>query len=168
MQDSGTRTRVRYFTSYPGRNKDLAERLGEALTDNLEASKTYAYQPWIDQDIVVGEDWREEIERALASCDFGLLLVSPAFLASKFIEAHELPRFVGPQSDKPVIPVMLQPIDFDRHDLKGLDRKQIFRLDRKGLKRPKAFGDCKDRQRDEFALSLFGQIEDRLSKLFAR
>ncbi len=78
---------------------------------------------------------------AIDNCDFGLLLISPAYLASKFITEKELPVFVS--GEKLSIPVMLNPVDFTRHDLKGLEKKQIFRLDYEGFKEPRAYVDCK-------------------------
>ena len=84
-------------------------------------SKQYHYTFWRDNDILVGEKWHEEIQHALGRCDVGLVLVSPAFLGSQYIQDHELPEFVK-GGDKPVIPVMLQPIDLERHDLKGLQQ----------------------------------------------
>jgi len=46
---------------------------------------------WSDRDISASQFWREEIDRALAMARSGLLLVSPAFLASDFLMMHELP-----------------------------------------------------------------------------
>jgi hypothetical protein len=67
-----------------------------------------------------------------------------------------------------VIPVLLQPIDLDRHDLKGLQRMQIFRLDRPRFASPKAYGECSGAQRDQFALELFRQVEARLDKVVGK
>jgi hypothetical protein len=127
-------------------------------------SKLYQYVFWRDNDILVGEKWHEEIQVALAQCDVGLVLISPAFLGSQYIQEHELPKFLK-SGGKSVIPVLLQPIDLDRHDLKGLQRTQIFRLERPRFASPKAYGECSGTQRDQFALKLFGQVEARLDKV---
>ena len=102
----------------------------------------------------------QQIIEARDNCDFGLLLVSPSFLASKFITENELPIFLS--GEKGSIPVMLQPVDFDRHDLKGLEKQQIFRLDFEGFKEPRAYGECKKHRRDTFVTELFKAIEDKL------
>ncbi len=103
----------------------------------------------------------QEIKKALDKCDLGLLLISASFLGSTYITSVEL-KFLGA---KPVIPVLLWPVDFDRHDLKGLQEKQIFRYNKPGFLRPKAYGQCTTKQRVEFMLELFQQVEKRLDKL---
>lgn len=110
--------------------------------------------------LIVGEDWDEQITEAITKCDMGLLLISPAFLASNYITKKELPSFVA--GAKPSVPVMLQPVDFELHDLKGLQKQQIFRFDYEGFKEPRAYGECKGQRRAAFALELFRQIEKKL------
>ena len=155
---------VMLFVSYARANKVLAANLVDRFREQAGASKRYRYSFWRDGHILVGEDWHQEIQRALDRCQLGLLLVSPAFLGSQYIAEHELPRFVS-AGGKPVVPVMLQPVDLKRQDLKGLQSKQIFRLDRPRFSRPKAYADCSGAQRDHFAQELFCQVEDRLDKL---
>ena len=159
---------VKFFISYARANQDLAGKFEEKLLEQLLPSARYRYQLWNDSEILVGEDWHEEIQKALEACDFGILLVSPAFLGSQYIENHELPRFFGKRA-KPVIPVMLQPADFERHDLKGLQKKQIFRLKASKRAKARAFGECSTRTaRESFAQELFGQIEDVLDKYLSK
>ena len=102
---------------------------------------------------------------ALEKCDLGLILISPALLGSKYVSKYELPKFVGNET-KPVIPIMLQPVDFDRMDLKGLKEHQIFRLEGEKFKSPKSYGDCTGNQRDRYVQALFRKVEKRLDKLF--
>lgn len=157
--------KVELFVSYARSNRNLAGNFLNRYTEQAAASSSYNYRFWRDTDILVGEDWHEAIGRALERCDLGLLLISPAFLGSQYISEHELPKFVGSEA-KPLIPVMLQPVDFERHDLKGLKKHQIFRLDGERFKHPKAYGDCAGNQRDRFVRALFRRVEHKLDKLF--
>jgi len=155
---------ITVFVSYARANRDLATRFFKKFKEQAAPSKQYSYNFWRDANILVGEKWHEEIQVAVAQCDVGLMLISPAFLGSHYIQDHELPKFMK-SGRKTVIPVLLQPIDVDRHDLKGLQRTQIFRLERPRFASPKAYGECSGTQRDQFALELFRQVEARLDKV---
>ena len=153
--------RIKYFVSYAHRNGALAQDFIERLDDVLAPSKRFEYSRWKDTDLILGEVWEAQITEAIDNCDFGLLLISPAFLASSFITKSELPKFVSGQ--KASVPVMLQPVDFDRHDLKGLEKRQIYRFAPKGSTHPKAYAVCKSHRRDAFVMELFRQIERKLN-----
>lgn len=156
------RTAANFFVSYAHDDDPLADDLVTRLRAQMKPSAAYDHTLWRDTVILAGELWRRQIEEALDACDLGLLLVSPRFLGSAFIGANELPRFVGSDA-KPVIPVMLRPVSFARHDLKGLEDHQIYRLDRR-----KAYSECTgSRERERFIEELFLQIENRLDRLAA-
>ena len=129
------------------------------LKQSLAIANDYCFIPWDDEEIQPGERWHEQIQKAIDRCQFGLLLVSPAFLGSEYIKNHELPAFVAsnltdPEPEKRVIPVALKRVPFDRSiDLKGLEHLQIFH-DSDG----KTFQERSGRIRDEFAAELFQQI----------
>ncbi len=159
------RKRVRFFVSYARANQQLVDVFVGLMKDQFGPAKRYRYELWKDSNIHVGEDWHQRIQKALEACDLGLLLVSLSFLQSQYIEETELPRFVGDES-KPVIPVLLQTVDLARHDLKGLEKQQIFRLEDARFSSPKSFYDCTKQQRERFARVLYGRIEDRLDDLY--
>jgi len=153
--------KVKLFVSYARANKELASRFLKKFRQHVAPSKSYKYSFWSDSNILVGENWHEEIQEALNHCNLGLILISPALLGSQYITEHELPKFVGSRA-KPLIPVMLQPVDFERYDLKGLKKNQIFRLERPKFRSPKAYGECTGNQRNQFALELFTLLSAKL------
>lgn len=156
--------KIRFFVSYALANRALAARFLEKFREQAKPSKKYKYNFWRDTEILVGEKWHEEIQEALKECDLGLLLISPAFLGSQYIHEHELPKLMKSDADQ-LFPIMLQPVDFERHDLKGLQHTKIFRLDSQRFQSPKAYGECTGQQRDRFAQELFREVELKLDKL---
>lgn len=62
--------------------KGLGDGLGDGLT----------VQPWDDRQINTGDDWFQRIEAALSQARCAVLVVSPGFLASRFIKSEEMPR----------------------------------------------------------------------------
>ena len=153
---------VRYFISYAHADGTLPGKLLAELEKQLGACKDFAFEPWQDTDIFVGEKWHDQIQQAASKCDFGLLLVSPAFLGSKYIGEHELPHFT--EGGKPCIPVGLCRIDFKNQDMKGLHELQIFLHTSANGKPRKCFADCAGKLAADFAHALFGQITARLGK----
>ena len=153
------KTRVNFFVSYAHRDEEACGKLLEQLRIQMTPSAAYDFQLWDDRAILVGQQWEQEIMQAITACNLGLLLVSPSFLGSDFITDKELPRFIGSDA-KPVIPVEIQTVSFSKHDLKGLQAHQLFRLDRE-----KPFGKCVGNNRVRFAEQLYDQIERRLKRL---
>jgi hypothetical protein len=152
-----SRPTVRYFVSYAHNDKELAADLLRRLKPRLKTRTAYEFQDWQDSDIPLGSDWHEQIQQAVRECDFGLLLVSPDFLASSYISKNELPHFVLPDGKMPetvkrVVPVALKAVLDDSVDLRGLQQRQIF-LDSGG----KAYAE-RARRRDAFVDELVAKI----------
>ena len=76
------------FLSY-SRKDDAC--LQELLAVLRPALRDFELMPFVDQDIVAGQHWRQEIEQALAQAGAAVLLISNHFLGSKFILREELP-----------------------------------------------------------------------------
>lgn len=161
------RKRIEFFVSYAHRNQQLADGFVDELMQVLRPSKAYQYHIWMDKGIIVGDQWKRQILNARDRCSFGLLLVSPSFLGSDFICREELPHFVG-ECRTPSIPVMLSKVDFQLHDLKGLDEFQIFRYKGHRYSEPRSYAECKGgNPRRDFVFALFQAIEAKLSLLDA-
>jgi hypothetical protein len=153
---------VRYFVSYAHDDGALPGHLLRELAKHLRACADFEFQRWHDTDLLLGEKWHEEILRAITDCDFGLLLVSPSFLGSKYIGEHELPPFLN--GGKLCLPVALCPLDLGIHDMRGLEDFQIFHYKPDGAEPARAFSEFDGRDAAGFALALFQQIHARLKK----
>lgn len=158
----GKKRVVRFFVSYAHENKVLADSLVKALRSQFAPSKSYELELWIDRDIMVGEKWHDRILRAIDDCHFGLFMVSPDFLGSRYIGENEIPPFISAASCKPVIPVGLVPVNFDRDELKGLHENQIFFLNGRTFDQMRQPAD-----KTKFARHLRDEMEKRLDAHFA-
>jgi len=163
---------LRCFVSYAHTDKAQAQALMELLAPRLAISSHYEFSAWIDDDISLGSRWTDAIDTALRDCDFGLLLLSPAFFASGFIRRDELPTFIDQvrrpgqgnhtRLRKPVIPVQLKAIPLDGSaDLAGLEQLQLFTDDQ-----GRAFHQLRGHLKDGFADQLVSAMLRRLRTLF--
>ena len=50
---------------------------------------------WSDDKIKPGQEWFEEIKNAMNESKVGILLISPDFLASDFINRVEIPKLLA-------------------------------------------------------------------------
>ncbi|WP_261576318.1 toll/interleukin-1 receptor domain-containing protein [Frankia gtarii] len=136
---------------------DLAAK--EALLSHLHLGTLAGVRIawWEDSHLLLGADWRRQILARLAECDYGLLLLSPGFFASRFILDEELPRLLGPDVDK-VLPVMLKRVPLDgSRDLHGVDTRQIFTGSG-----GRSFTETRGAGRERFALDLTTAIRHRV------
>ena len=76
-----------------------------------------------DLDLEIGEDWHAMIQGHLQGAKVAVLMVSPAFLASKYIRNSELPILLKNAKEKGVVilPIILRPCLFQETKFKYPD-----------------------------------------------
>ncbi len=152
-----TKRVVRYFLSYARQNKKQKTDLMELLEKRLSSDAEFDFQVWTDNDILIGEQWHAEIQKAIQVCDFGLLLISYEFFNRKYITEHELPSMVteSPSTGRyKALPIGLCKVAMDGStNLIGLENFQIF-LDNKG----RFFSELSGRKKEEFAEQLWQKL----------
>ena len=89
--------RDQIFISYSRENKRWLDMLEMYLKPLIASHKI---KVWSDAQIEPGKDWRNEIDEALSTARVAVLLVSPEFLASDFINQVELPALLGAQEKR--------------------------------------------------------------------
>src|ERR1043165_8246378 len=100
------------FISYAhsdNENSDPSKRWLDRLLEYLGAIKN-RINFWSDTDIEIGQQWDKSIQRQLRNANVAVLLISPAFLNSKYIRNSELPVLLMNAMNKgtTVLPVILR------------------------------------------------------------
>lgn len=104
----------------PDPAKRWLDRLREHLEPLVQQDEIAVYS---DQDIELGDDWHNHIQTNLDSAQAAVLLVSPAFLASKYIRNSELPVLLcnAMKCGLKIIPIILRPCLFAESKFKYPD-----------------------------------------------
>lgn len=105
---------VPFFVTWAHLDRLDRLRLIDLLDPHLLSSPRYRFQPWQDvRKILAGERWRDEVDDALETATFGLVPISPAFLASSEC-ARELKVHLA--ADKPLITCLLADVHDEHHN----------------------------------------------------
>ncbi len=95
------------FISYSHDDKSMCRVLLQHFAPTTRAG---GVEFWADPDIVAGDRFREKIDARIARADFFVLLFSPSFNSSKFIEKVELPAILdrAKTDATPMFPIQLK------------------------------------------------------------
>jgi hypothetical protein len=141
----------RVFISYSHKDKPILERLQVFLKP---LQREGIIDAWDDTRINAGDDWREEISKALADSDVAILLVSADFLASEFIVNDELPALLAKAESEgtTILSVIVGHSRF--RQTKSISRFQAINEPSKPLR------DLSPTQRDKVYVNLSNRLEE--------
>jgi hypothetical protein len=148
------------FVAYASADVPLADTLREEVRTRCPIQRDVDLDLWSDVRIAAGEPWEERIAAALAGADGGLVLLSPAVLASDFVARVELPALARTGR---VVPAALVPVDPKRYDLRELAHRQVFLHRPPRSRRRLSFKECRGAERDHFCDGLMAALVDRLA-----
>jgi ABC-type glycerol-3-phosphate transport system substrate-binding protein len=101
------RESIKVVFSYAHKDEDHHGRLAAQL-DRLKDDRKI--DSWDDREIGAGADWDREIRERFEEADIILLLVSPAFLNSKYVREKEIPQAIeqAKAGTSVLVPVILE------------------------------------------------------------
>ncbi len=104
---------AKIFISYSHRDEEFKDDLQIGLATLKNNGHIAA---WDDRAIMAGDEWDHEIKDALYKADIILLLVSPNFLASRYVREQEIKiameRHHNPEDPAVVVPIIIRPADW--------------------------------------------------------
>ncbi len=106
--ESNVMTKPTVFISYSHKDEKWKDRL---VTHLGVLKKEGLLDMWDDRRIGAGEDWHQEIKKAMASARVAVLLVSADFLTSNFILGEEVPNLLERREKEGIhiFPIILRP-----------------------------------------------------------
>jgi small GTP-binding protein len=145
---------LKIFISYAHKDEKYKDELVTILAGLHDRGIVDA---WHDRQIEAGDEWYQSIQKVMNDCDLALLLVSPDYLASRFIQKEEQPKLLQRRQEMQlrVIPIIVRPCKWTSDPV----LKEIQALPKDGkavIKFPKATG-----ARDQVWADIATVIEER-------
>ncbi|MBM7800510.1 hypothetical protein JOE57_003431 [Microlunatus panaciterrae] len=108
--------RNQIFVSYSHQDQYWLDRL---LIHMRPLERVGRVELWNDRQIRAGDQWSDEIENAIQSCDAAILLVSADFMASEFIHNNELAPLLESAKGRGVriVPILVSSSHYEDSDL---------------------------------------------------
>ena len=99
---------LKVFISYSHKDEEFKDEL---ITMLAGLQRQGIVDAWQDRRIEAGDEWYKSIQDAMNDCDLALLLVSPDYLASSFIQEEEQPKLLQRHQEIKlrVIPIIVRP-----------------------------------------------------------
>ncbi|HEY0430416.1 MAG TPA: toll/interleukin-1 receptor domain-containing protein, partial [Pyrinomonadaceae bacterium] len=99
---------LKIFISYSHEDEEFKNEL---VTMLQALQRRGVVDTWQDRLIKAGDEWNKSIHEAMDDCDLALLLVSPDYLASRFIQEEEQPKLLRRREEMRlrVIPIIVRP-----------------------------------------------------------
>ena len=119
----------RIFICYAHKDNESSEPSQRWLDRLLEQLEPLNLQEqaeiWSDKKLEIGDEWHKEIQDTLQQVKAAVLLVSPAFLASKYIRNSEVPFLLKQAKEQGVkiLPIILRSCLFNETKFKYPDPK---------------------------------------------
>ncbi len=88
--------RDRVFVSYSHKDKEWLEKFNAVLAPDIRNGRV---DYWDDRELQPGDPWCAKILDGIRSAQVAVLLVSPNFLASRFVMEEELPQILAVRDD---------------------------------------------------------------------
>lgn len=145
---------TKIFVSYSHQDSKYLEK--KSLLGYLRGLEREGIEFWYDGDILAGDNWNNEIKENIENADIALVLVSQAFLNSKYCIEVEIEEFLNQRKEKglTIFPVILSHCDWKSHD--WLSSTQFEPREGKSIERD--FGN--KGKRDELFLKIFEQLRE--------
>ena len=102
------------FVSYVQEDRAYAELFIKEFEKHSNLSKHLKWNTWTDNKGNPGSNWHSNIQQQVDGCDVAILLVSSAFLDSKYIKKDEFDKFLKHAESERFLffPVLLEACDF--------------------------------------------------------
>lgn len=116
QKEAAGQSSVRVFVSYSHQDSKYLD--SDSLLGYLSGLEREQFEFWHDRRIKAGDLWDDTIRTEIERADVALVLVSQAFLNSRYCMDKEVELFLQRRRDSglKIFPVILSPCDWESHD----------------------------------------------------